>query len=445
MWRSLPTRRTLERVSTPTVYAPNEFSLTLLLLALGCASSDPATEKQATGANGTSSTQTSTDASSASTSGPTNTLATGSSGTAAGGAPNAATTPGGGAGSGGSSATNGSTPDAGPSAGGNGGASSTNSSESSSTAGSGAGGTGVIADPGCGSHKWACWPMPNMVGSGLPNEASYTTHEDGTVVDNVTQLMWEDRLTAQSHTWQEAIDFCDQHEFAGFDDWRLPTRIEITSVLDHSDGHTGWAAEAFEAGNSGFHFSASDWILTITQTGAGAGNDYAWAFNMSDGIVSNAYSKSNRTPLKCVRGGGLGEGPSDPAVAPPDQYSVVAEGEVRDNYTGLVWQRGYSDDMLSWQEAVDYCANLDLNGNSWRLPSIRELATLVDEAEVAPAINSEMFPDTKYGARSNDWYWATPERGSAAWGLNFDDGFTGTNTGSAAWNTFGPSWARCVR
>jgi len=287
--------------------------------------------------------------------------------------------------------------------------------------------------------------MPNMVGSGLPNEANYVRGADGIVLDTITQLMWEDLVTAAAYKWEDAIAFCEQHEYGGFDDWRLPTRIEMTSVLDHSDAHTGWAAEAFKYPNSGFHFSASDWILTITQTGAGAGNDYAWAFNMSDGIVTNAYSKSNATAIKCVRGGGSGEAPSEPAVAPPNQYTIVAEGEVRDNYTGLVWQRGGSDDMLSWEAAVEYCDTLDLNGNEWRLPSIRELATLVDEARVAPAINTEMFPDTKYGARSNNWYWATPQRGSAAWALNFDDGFTGTNTGSAAWNTFGPSWARCVR
>jgi len=34
---------------------------------------------------------------------------------------------------------------------------------------------------------------------------------------------------------------------------------------------------------------------------------------------------------------------------------------------------------------------------------------------------------------------------SAVWGLNFDDGFTGFNSGSAAWNTFGPSYTKCVR
>ncbi len=45
----------------------------------------------------------------------------------------------------------------------------------------GAGGTGGAAGSGgapgcdmsCGPHKWACWPMPNPAGSGLPNAASY--------------------------------------------------------------------------------------------------------------------------------------------------------------------------------------------------------------------------------------------------------------------------------
>lgn len=287
--------------------------------------------------------------------------------------------------------------------------------------------------------------MPNMPGSGLPNEASYTDNGDGTVTDDLTLLTWQVEQPSQNYSWQAAIDYCEGLTLAGFDDWRMPTRIEVTSVLDHSDTHTGWSSQAFPGARGGFHHTGSDWILTITQTGAGMGRDFAWAFNMGDGIVSNAYSKANTTPVRCVRGGGSGEAPSEPAVAPPDQYTVVADGEVHDNYTGLTWQRGDTDDMVSWQQAVDYCAGLGLNGNSWRLPSIRELATLVDEAEVAPAINEEMFPDTHYGSSSNNWYWATPERGSAAWGLNFDDGFTGTNTGAAAWNTFGPSWARCVR
>jgi hypothetical protein len=104
---------------------------------------------------------------------------------------------------------------------------------------------------------------------------------------------------------------------------------------------------------------------------------------------------------------------------------------------------------MTFAEAGSYCASLELNGHTWRLPSIRELATLVDEAQVAPSINRTMFPNTEYGARSNDWYWASHlARGNtqAAWALNFDDGFTGFNAGaSGAWNYFTAGWARCVR
>jgi formylglycine-generating enzyme required for sulfatase activity len=136
-------------------------------------------------------------------------------------------------------------------------------------------------------------------------------------------------------------------------------------------------------------------------------------------------------------------------VAPPNQYTTISTDEVEDNYTGLIWQRaGDASGLITWDAAVAYCDGLTIGGAKWRLPSVRELSTLVDEAQVGPAINRTAFPNTKFGARSNNWYWASHhQRGSTtvSWGLNFDDGFTGFNSASAAWNTFGPSYAKCVR
>src|SRR6185503_4602805 len=159
----------------------------------------------------------------------------------------------------------------------------------------------------------------------------------------------------------------------------------LTSLVDFTQSPAIDRA-SFPSAPGGFHKTASDWILTIRQAGAGAGHDYAWAFNLSDGIVSNAYSKATASALRCVRGGGAGEAPSAPAVAPPNQYTATS-GEVTDNYTGLVWQQGYSAATMTFAEAGPYCSSLALNGHVWRLPSIRELATLVYEAQVAPAIN----------------------------------------------------------
>ncbi|WP_437290887.1 DUF1566 domain-containing protein [Sorangium sp. So ce406] len=300
----------------------------------------------------------------------------------------------------------------------------------------------------CGTHKWACWPMPNPAGSGLPNPASYSDVGGGVVRDNVTCLEWQQSPPSEAYTWDQAIRYCEDLTLGGHSDWRLPTRIEMTSIVDFTRSPAIDTA-AFPGARGGFHKTSSDWILTIRQAGAGAGRDYAWAFNMSDGIVSNAYSKATAASLRCVRGDGEGEAPSSPAVAPPDQYAVVSAGEVMDKYTGLIWQQGYSPTTMSWADAASYCETLGLNDHAWRLPSIRELATLVDEAQVAPSINRAMFPDTQYGARSNDWYWGSHEaarNAPAAWALNFDDGFTGFNAGaSGKWNYFTEAWVKCVR
>ena len=172
---------------------------------------------------------------------------------------------------------------------------------------------------------------------------------------------------------------------------------------------------------------------------------------MSDGIVSNARSGATPDRARCVRGNGTGEGFGDHAVAPPNQYSELSADEVRDNYTGLIWERdGDASGLVDWQGAVSYCESLSLGGNDgWRLPSVRELATLVDEAEVAPSINETMFPNTHYGSRSDNWYWASHaarNNDSAHWALNFDDGFTGFNAGAdGQWNHWDLSYAKCVR
>jgi hypothetical protein len=341
---------------------------------------------------------------------------------------------------------NGGTAGAAGSAGASSGGSGAGGTSGTSGAGGSAGTTGACR-PDCGSHKWACWRMPNPASSTLPNRAS-TTDGGESVHDNVTCLDWQKTAPTGSYSWDQAIAYCDGLTLAGHDDWRLPTRIELTSIVDYTQSPAIDRA-SFPSAPGGFHKTASDWILTIRQTGAGAGRDFAWAFNVSDGIVSNAYSKATASALRCVRGGGQGEAPNAPAVAPPNQYTVIATGEVMDNYTGLVWQQGNSSATMAFTQAGGYCSSLGLNGHTWRLPSIRELATLVDEAQVAPSINRTMFPNTEYGARSNDWYWASHlARGStqAAWALNFDDGFTGFNAGASGdWNYFTAGWARCVR
>jgi hypothetical protein len=223
------------------------------------------------------------------------------------------------------------------------------------------------------------------------------------------------------------------------------------SILDFTQAGAKVDPAAFPGTPKAFFKTGSEWVLATKQIGAGKGTDYGWAFNFSDGITSNARSGATPDRVRCVRGGGdglLDAAPGALAVPPPNQYTA-ASGEVKDSYTGLTWQQGSSPATMLWTDAKTYCATLGLNGHAWRLPSIRELSTLVDEAAVAPAINKTMFPDTKYGSKSNNWYWASHAaagNAAASWAINFDDGFTGFNAGAAgAWNYFTAAWVRCVR
>jgi hypothetical protein len=291
--------------------------------------------------------------------------------------------------------------------------------------------------------------MPNPPSAGLPNPASYTDLGDGTVKDELTCLTWQKTVTADSYSVQGARGYC-----AGLGTgWRLATRIELMSIDDFTESGAKADRAAFPGTPGAFFKTGSEWVLTTKQIGAGAGKDLAWAFNFSDGIVSNARSGATSDRVRCVKGGGdseLDAAPGALATTPPNQYSEIAAGEVRDNYTGLVWQKDGAALQMAWTDASTYCATLALNGHTFRLPSIRELSTLVDEAQVAPAINRTMFPNTKSGARSNNWYWAShrpPGSTTAAWAINFDDGFTGANTATdpTAWNYFTTVWVRCVR
>jgi hypothetical protein len=72
------------------------------------------------------------------------------------------------------------------------------------------------------------------------------------------------------------------------------------------------------------------------------------------------------------------------ASAPAGRYTATA-GQVTDARTGLTWQQTASSS--NGGDAAAYCAALDLNGTGWRLPTIKELLTIVDDTRAKPAID----------------------------------------------------------
>ena len=61
----------------------------------------------------------------------------------------------------------------------------------------------------------------------------FVKNGDGTVTDTNTGLMWQ-QVTKGEMDWEEALTSCEGDTFAGYDDWRLPNRNELQSLLDYT-------------------------------------------------------------------------------------------------------------------------------------------------------------------------------------------------------------------
>jgi uncharacterized protein DUF1566 len=316
---------------------------------------------------------------------------------------------------------------------------------SSGTSGNALGGADAAggAGPGCTpdngfAFTFACWPMPNPASVGLPNPSDYTDEGDGTVHDNVTGLLWQKAIdaTAQKLSWDAAKSYCAALPLAGHT-WRLPTRIELLSIVDFTRVGPAIDTKAFPGVPGGaYHWTSSPWVVSQIATKP----QYSWIVNFYEGLTSNAGARDGAEFARCVSTSK--QGPM------PNQYTLLAGGEVQDNETGLIWVQATSPETHTQTDALSYCQNLGLNGHTFRLPSVKELSTLVDEnppiTAVSPAINKTMFPDTK----ANGWYissskWAGPadKSSSGAWALNYEDGFTDPGYS----NHFTDGWVRCVR
>jgi len=130
--------------------------------------------------------------------------------------------------------------------------------------------------------------------------------------------------------------------------------------------------------------------------------------------------------------------PALQAAAPSGRYTVATH-TVKDEKTGLTWQRTVSQ-YHSWAEAKLYCQGLTLGGleSGWRLPTRKELETLVDRRVANPSIDSTAFPDTQAS-----YFWtSTPYAGPSpmlnAWFVNFYFGTSYYQQGILR------LWVRCV-
>jgi hypothetical protein len=143
------------------------------------------------------------------------------------------------------------------------------------------------------TYLWANWPMPNPVVSTLPNPQKYQIGAGGRVIDQVTHLEWQQTVDAMARDWKTAGEYCSVLKIDGMGGWRLPSRIELLSLVDYTIASPAIDPQSFSGAPGDSFWSSSPFI---------AAPNAAWGvnFGFKDGFVFTDDTKEHHR-VRCVR------------------------------------------------------------------------------------------------------------------------------------------------
>jgi len=257
--------------------------------------------------------------------------------------------------------------------------------------------------------------------SGAPTEPAaskspFTDNHDGTITDNYTGLIWQ-KVDSGECTFEQASANAKSLKLAGHDDWRLPTQVELLSLVNHSYN---------PAIDRNFFPSHATSQAEYWWTNQPSGSDRVWVVNRGGGTGAKrkdqAFSAGGDANFNAryVRG------------TPREghhQYTPNKDGTVTDGATGLMWITGPAPAM-AWAEAVRYPKTLDLGGyKDWRLPDVKELASLIDY-KILNAVDAHRkvpcLDQSVFSKAAADFYWSATRlrkpNGTEAWYVDFAGG-----------------------
>lgn len=250
------------------------------------------------------------------------------------------------------------------------------------------------------------------MGSSLAARFEFADPDNETVSDNETGLVWQTydvRYSVQLYG-NETIAYCDTLTYAGHSDWRLPRIDELLTIVDYSrrkpasypklDNIPPNVVE-FQFGSATIINEHYYYLVDVGHDGVAAATD-----------GDNCLPSTETVHVRCVR-----LGPSWKEAG--SRLSPITANTVIDRYSGRIWQQADDNIARNWVDANNYCQGLELDGYSdWRLPTVYELASIVDYKEDKP-----MLTNIFLGQPDNYWtstYLAGTN--SVAWAISFDTG-----------------------
>jgi hypothetical protein len=255
------------------------------------------------------------------------------------------------------------------------------------------------------------------------------------VRDNVTGLVWEGKTAsgarAGSNNYTNLgnnaatdasgyVAAVNASNLCGFNDWRLPTRMELLTLVDYGIATSPKLNTTWFPNSAGTGYWAAE---------GGTNPNGAWivGFEGTSGR-SSEESRSDFFAVRLVRGG--------PPQGPRFSYSTAsypgdaANNLVNDAWSGLQWRRCEQGRIwngiactgtattFTHEQALAHARQQ----SGWRLPNVKELASLVDlSASSGARIPTGAFP----GALATSFWSSSPSvvgDTSVAWNVNFGSG-----------------------
>ena len=225
--------------------------------------------------------------------------------------------------------------------------------------------------------------------------------------DDSTGLIWTGKYIARF--WTEAKTTCTKLDEGNFDDWRLPSIDELRTLIINcpstefggscqiiNDGDFGHLSDIcstckYQKGISYSKLGDSKelWSSSIASIGNLGNADMVWSVDFSNANISYAHTKYN-TYFRCVRGENKLSNKQQKQLlyskeklveSTPTNETTKQEPKNSGAIKELNWSEKASEKMFA-RDAIDYCENLSENGhNDWRLPTIGELRTLIQNCE----------------------------------------------------------------
>ena len=237
----------------------------------------------------------------------------------------------------------------------------------------------------------------------------YTKDANSSIVkDELTGLMWQDDEETATITrpWstndvldENATEYCSKLELENYHNWRVPTRGELADIVNYGRYDPSIDA-AFKHTGSKYYWSSTTYKI----------NDLnVWGVDFFTGKLEPKNKNSNQF-IRCVRG-----------------------VEIKETNAGIKWHDDINGAEVSWHDAIDYCEELEIDGDRWRVPNINELKSIIDDTASNPAAKDNML---------GKHYWSSTSYANnkaAAWFVDFYTAKISFNDKN------GKKYVRCVK